>query len=106
MALFKKQSCKFAIRSGGHLPVAGWSGIDAGILVSLSGLDEVTYDQAQGVVKVGSGNRWRNVYNKLDALGVTVMGGRSADVGVGGFLLGGTFAMADDQVVASCISNI
>ena len=74
------------------MPNAGWNGIDGGILVSLSDLSEVTYNQAAGSVKVGAGNRWRAVYSKLDSLGFTVMGGRSADVGVGGFLLGAGFS--------------
>jgi FAD/FMN-containing dehydrogenase len=40
-------------------------------------------------VTVGPGNRWADVYSKLDALGIAIGGGRSASVGVGGLTLGG-----------------
>ncbi|KAF3934473.1 hypothetical protein ABW19_dt0202809 [Dactylella cylindrospora] len=90
--LFSDNSCIFAIRSGGHLPNPGFSSTNNGILVSLSGLNQVNYDASSGVVDVGTGNRWKKVYETLDAEGITVMGGRSADVGVGGFLLGGGFS--------------
>ncbi|KAF3903865.1 hypothetical protein ABW20_dc0103725 [Dactylellina cionopaga] len=96
LKLFSSNSCIFAIRSGGHLPNPGFSSTSNGILVSLTGLDQISYSPSgnggSGVVYVGSGNRWKAVYSKLDALGITVMGGRSADVGVGGFLLGGGFS--------------
>ena len=38
---------------------------------------------------VGPGNRWADVYSKLDALGIAIGGGRVATVGVGGLTLGG-----------------
>ncbi len=38
---------------------------------------------------VGSGSHWSEVYSKLDALGLAVIGGRNGDIGVGGLTLGG-----------------
>ncbi|KAL7948253.1 hypothetical protein V8C42DRAFT_362863 [Trichoderma barbatum] len=53
--------CQFAVKSGGHSIAAGtWNG-----------------------------NRWVNVFSFLDGTGLTVIGGRVAGVGVGGFTLGG-----------------
>jgi len=40
-------------------------------------------------VTVGPGNRWAQVYSKLDALGIAIGGGRVGIVGVGGLTLGG-----------------
>jgi FAD/FMN-containing dehydrogenase len=40
-------------------------------------------------VSVGAGNRWINVSEALDPLGLAVVGGRSATVGVSGLTLGG-----------------
>ncbi|KAF3917582.1 hypothetical protein AA313_de0203883 [Arthrobotrys entomopaga] len=93
--LFSQNNCIFAIRSGGHMPNPGFSSTGDGILISLSGLKEITYTSSSGgdvgVVRIGSGNRWADVYAELDPLDITVMGGRSEDVGVGGFLLGGRY---------------
>lgn len=46
-------------------------------------------DQSAQSLSVGPGNRWVEVYTALEPLGLTVIGGRSASVGVGGFLQGG-----------------
>jgi hypothetical protein len=40
---------------------------------------------------VGPGANWGRVYGVLDPLNISVVGGRSAEVGVGGFTLGGKF---------------
>ena len=74
----------FAIKSGGHNPNQGFSSIDGGPLVSTRELNEVLYDAASGTVRVGPGNDWEDVIGKLDGTGVTVVGGRIGDVGVGG----------------------
>lgn len=62
----------------------------------MRGLNEIVLvdDQKGGerVVKVGTGARWGKLYERLDGLNITVIGGRVSSVGVGGFLLGGEFA--------------
>ena len=40
-------------------------------------------------ISIGPGNRWADVYSKLDAQGVAIPGGRVASVGVGGLVTGG-----------------
>lgn len=42
-------------------------------------------------VRVGPGNDWQDVLKVLTPLGVTVVGGRIGEVGVGGFVLGGGY---------------
>ncbi|KAF3174953.1 hypothetical protein EYR41_002115 [Orbilia oligospora] len=97
VVLFSHHHCVFAIRSGSHMPNKGFSSTDNGILISLSGLDEVSYDRHRHVVKVGAGNRWTNVYNHLDPKGVAVLGSRDSDVGVSGFLLGGGISFLSNK---------
>jgi FAD/FMN-containing dehydrogenase len=46
--------------------------------------------RSEGTVLVGPGNTWGSVYEKLQKEGLMVVGGRSANVGVGGYLVGGT----------------
>ena len=74
----------FAVKSGGHNPNQGFSSVDGGPLISTKELNEVIYDSGNGVVHVGPGNDWQDVIEKLDGTGVTVVGGRIGDVGVGG----------------------
>ncbi|RAH67585.1 FAD-binding oxidoreductase [Aspergillus aculeatinus CBS 121060] len=63
--------CPIAIKSGGHASFAGAS------------------NTAKGIVQVGAGNRWSNVYKELEKVNLTVAGGRTGSLGVGGFTLGG-----------------
>jgi hypothetical protein len=72
-----------------HTPFAGAANIDHGITIDLSQLNQVTPSRDLSTVTVGPGNRWADVYFKLDALGIAIGGGRSAAVGVGGLTLGG-----------------
>ncbi|KAF2150943.1 FAD-binding domain-containing protein [Myriangium duriaei CBS 260.36] len=82
-------SCPFAVKSGGHAAFAGASSITGGITVSLDRLNEITLSEDHSIASVGPGNRWGTVYAALDTHNLTVIGGRAADVGVGGLTLGG-----------------
>jgi FAD/FMN-containing dehydrogenase len=77
------------VKSGGHAAFAGASSIENGILVNLAKLNEVTLSGDRKTTRVGVGNVWSDVYEVLDPLGVSVVGGREAGVGVGGLTLGG-----------------
>ncbi|KFY44782.1 hypothetical protein V494_01307 [Pseudogymnoascus sp. VKM F-4513 (FW-928)] len=81
--------CQFAVRSGGHTPWAGSATIQDGIDIDLSALNQVTPSADKKTVSIGPGNRWIDVYKKLDPLGLGVSGGRVASVGVGGLTTGG-----------------
>lgn len=78
-----------AVRSGGHMPSPLAANINAGVLIDLSALNEVTYEPSSRTVTVGSSNNWGDVYSALDPFNVTVAGGRVVDVGVAGPTLGG-----------------
>ncbi|KAF2399747.1 FAD binding domain-containing protein [Trichodelitschia bisporula] len=97
----------FAVKSGGHNPNCGFASVAGGPLVSLQYLNEVAYDAAARTVRVGPGNRWHNVSAALQGTGMTVVGGRMGEVGVGGYMLGGglsflsgQYGWAADNVVA------
>ncbi|KAI2625177.1 hypothetical protein GGS21DRAFT_531612 [Xylaria nigripes] len=80
---------KFAVRSGGHTSWPGANNIKDGVTIDLSLLNTVTYDAASGLAKLGPGATWGKAYKCLSEYGLTLAGGRAADVGVGGLLLGG-----------------
>lgn len=71
------------------MPIRGAASTGHGILIDLSRLNHIEYQAAKNLAVVGTGLRWRHVYEHLDAYGVTAVGSRAPDVGVGGFLLGG-----------------
>ena len=103
----------FAVRSGGHSPNPGWAGVDSGILIDLSKLNSMSISKDTKTFSVGPGARWGQVYEFLDPYNVTAVGGRVAQVGVGGLLLGGgisfwtgEFGLAADKVASFEVSVV
>jgi FAD/FMN-containing dehydrogenase len=90
VALCARGRCHFGVKSGGHGHFAGQSSIEGGIQLDLVKLKTVQIKRSEGTVIVGPGNTWGAVYEELQKEGLMVVGGRSANVGVGGYLVGGT----------------
>lgn len=72
----------FAVRGGGQQPLPGCANIQDGITLDLALLTGI--ESSGGLVKIGAGERWGAVYEKLGAEGLAVAGGRSAANGIGG----------------------
>lgn len=91
MYLISRTNATFAIRSGGHAVVANTSNVADGVVIDLRLLNHVLYRPELGILDVGAGARWADVYRELDqySSNLQVVGGRAGAVGVGGFLLGG-----------------
>ncbi|KAH6887749.1 FAD binding domain-containing protein [Thelonectria olida] len=87
----------FAVKSGGHNPNNYFASIKDGPLISTKKLDQVKLDDKTGQVRVGPGNRWDDVAEKLNGSGWTVVGGRIGNVGVGGYMLGGGLSFLSQQ---------
>lgn len=73
----------------------GASNAPSGITIDLRTLNAIVPDEEGLTTRVGTGNRWIDVYKVLEPLNRTVVGGRSSQVGVGGFILGGKSFRAD-----------
>ncbi|KAH8425263.1 FAD-binding oxidoreductase [Aspergillus melleus] len=87
--IVKSTGSKFAIRTTGHNPNAGFSSADeTAIVLDMRQFQskELTSD---GVARVGSGSTWGEVYAWLEKHNLSAIGGRDRQVGLGGFLLGG-----------------
>ena len=82
-------SCKVAVKGGGHTAQAGSANIQGGVTIDMSGFNTITLSSDKTSVSVGAGQRWGNVYDVLQPLGLSVVGGRGNQIGVGGFTLGG-----------------
>ena len=101
----------FAIRSGGHSPVAGAASIEGGVIIDLRFFCEVTPSKDKSSVVIGAGAKWMDVSKALDEKGLAVVGGRNSAVGVGGLTLGGkllrfstTQVSAKSSTAPSCYS--
>jgi FAD/FMN-containing dehydrogenase len=77
----------FAIFGAGQQPAIGCNNIQDGITLNLSLLKGI--EIKDGVVSIAAGERWGAVYRALDAQGLSVAGGRSANNGIGGLALQG-----------------
>ncbi len=82
-------SCPFGVKSGGHGSYEGQSTMSGGLSIDLVKMNRIELSLDRKAVILGPGGRWVDVFTALEPLGLTVIGGRDADVGVGGFLLGG-----------------
>jgi FAD/FMN-containing dehydrogenase len=79
----------FAVRGGGQSPVPGGASAKGGVLIDLALFQEVTVSDDKESVALGAGVRWVDALRILDKKGLMVVGGRSSDVGVAGYTLGG-----------------
>lgn len=95
-------SCEFAIKSGGHAAFYGASNINGGLTIDLVNLNQVTVSADKTQTSVGPGNRWYDVYSQLEPVGLSVIGGRVADIGVGGLTLGGGISFFSGRYGWAC----
>ncbi|RAH46637.1 FAD-binding domain-containing protein [Aspergillus brunneoviolaceus CBS 621.78] len=95
----------FAVRGGGQSPLTGAASAKGGVLIDLTHFREVTVAEDRESVVIGAGSRWGDVSRTLDELNLGVVGGRSADVGVGGFTLGGGISFFTPRYGLAC-SNV
>jgi FAD/FMN-containing dehydrogenase len=97
-----------SVRGGGH-HAAGFGTNDGGLVVDLSPLDAVELlDRDRRLVRLGGGATWGPVSKVLAGYGLALSSGDTADVGVGGLLLGGgigwltrRYGLALDAIVAA-----
>ncbi|ODH21309.1 hypothetical protein ACO22_05682 [Paracoccidioides brasiliensis] len=94
--------CPFAVKSGGHAAFAGSSSIPDGLTIDMGRLNTVNLSSDKKSAIVGAGNRWFDVYSQLSPEGVTVVGGRVSNIGVGGLTLGGGISLYSAQYGFAC----
>jgi FAD/FMN-containing dehydrogenase len=104
LALVRRERREFAIRSGGHC-FAGRSST-TGVLIDVRPINHVRL--AAGVAAIGAGARLAEIYDALDAHGVTIAGGCGPTVGIAGLALGGglgilgrKYGLTGDQLVGA-----
>ncbi|GFF89615.1 FAD binding domain protein [Aspergillus lentulus] len=101
----ESDSVLFAVRGGGQSPVPGGASAKGGVLIDLSLFREVTVSDDRQNVALGAGVRWAEASRVLDEKGLAVVGGRSSDVGVAGYTLGGGISFFTPRFGLAC-SNV
>ncbi|KAK8008139.1 oxidoreductase [Apiospora marii] len=87
MQVLTQNQCLFAVKSGGHMAVAGFNNIDDGVTLDLSRINTVEVSPDLRTSRLGAGAEWQRVYDKTPD--VVVPGGLCGGTGVGGVALGG-----------------
>ena len=77
-----------AIRGGGH-SVPGFGTVDDGLVIDLSGINNVWVDPDKKVARVGGGATWGDVDHATYPFGLAAPGGIISTTRVGGLTLGG-----------------
>lgn len=81
--------CRFAVKSGSHARNANDSVSAGGVTIDLVDMKSVEMLKDPSWAKVGAGHVLGSLYTSLEAKNLSFVGGRAADVGLGGYLLGG-----------------
>ena len=85
----------FTVKSGGH-GSEGYSTIDGSnngaFVINLGEMKQVIVDKDSETVRVQTGAKWEDVYDKIDDSKYIVIGGICPTVGVSGFTLGGGYS--------------
>ncbi|KAK7992739.1 FAD-binding oxidoreductase [Apiospora saccharicola] len=102
MSILAEEEAGFGVRSGGRMPIAGAAMADNEVLIDMSRFTDIEYTSEHNKVVIGTGLRWQNVYDYLDQYGVTVVGGRVLDVGVGGLILGCGLSYLSESYGLAC----
>ncbi len=96
-----RNGVRITARSGGH-SYAGYSTLNGGLVVDLSGLARVAIAGDRRTVQVGAGAPLIDLYSALAARGLTVPAGSCPTVGVGGLALGGGVGLASRAFGTTC----
>lgn len=97
-----------SVRSGGHSGM-GYGTNDDGVVIDLSLINDIeVLDDAEGLVRIGSGALWGDVATTLAKHGLSLTSGDTVSVGVGGLTQGGgvgwmvrTYGLTIDSLVAA-----
>jgi FAD binding domain/Berberine and berberine like len=88
IAVAREHGAPIAVRGGGHNG-GGLGVVDDGVVIDLSGMNEITIDDESQTISVGGGCTWGQVDRVTAEHGCVVPSGVISTTGVGGLTLGG-----------------
>ena len=96
MKIIRETRVPFAIKGGGHSSNPGFSST-RGVHIAMRRFCKITFHENNQTVDVGAGAIWNEVYRALEPYNVSVVGGRTVGIGVGGLALGGGYGLKSNQ---------
>jgi FAD/FMN-containing dehydrogenase len=84
----REHGIQLAVRSGGH-SLTGFSTVNGGIILDLSGMKAMTIDPKRRVARVQPGLTWAEYAAQATPYGLATTSGDAPGVGVGGLTVGG-----------------
>ncbi|PND58633.1 FAD-binding protein [Mycobacterium sp. ENV421] len=88
----RQEGLAVRVRSGGHA-LEGWSGVDGGVVIDVSGLKSVAIDAHARTATVGAGLNQLEAVTGLGEAGFAAPTGTEGSVGLVGATLGGGFGL-------------
>ncbi len=101
LAWSRQNGVALRVRSGRH-SLEGWSNVDGGLVIDVSGLKGARIDAASRTATVGAGLTQGEIVEKLGARNLAVPTGAEATVGISGATLGGGFGFLTRSLGMSC----
>lgn len=84
-----ENQCPIAIKSGGHSTNRDASNSVGGVTIDLARINHVRLSDDHTQADFGPGLLLRDAYAALEPFNLANLGGRTADVGLGGYTIGG-----------------
>lgn len=94
---------RFAVKAGGHNPNTFFSSVDAGVLIDLGSMTNMSYDPDTTLATYEPGSVFGDLYDFYQQYNRTVVGARLAGVGTG-LALGGGLSYLSPQYGMACDS--
>lgn len=89
LQIILEEGCRFAVKGGGHAHFPDDSISVGGVTIDLQKMRSIEVSADRSLAKLGSGHILYSLYSGLEKHNLTTLGGRVADVGLGGYALGG-----------------
>jgi FAD/FMN-containing dehydrogenase len=97
----RSENLVIAVRAGGH-SLPGFSTVNDGIVIDLSGMTAVHVDPARRTAIAEGGCTWADFDHETQAFGLAVTGGLVSSTGIAGFTLGGGIGWLMRKVGLAC----
>ena len=105
LAWARQHDVAFRVRSGRH-SLEGWSNVDNGLVIDVSGLQSVEIDAAAQIATVGAGLSQLKAVTALAERNFAVTTGTEGTVGLSGATLGGGFGFLTRWLGMACDSLV
>jgi FAD/FMN-containing dehydrogenase len=113
LSLLVRHQCRFAVKCGGHARYPDDSVSVGGVTIDLAKMRSLDMHPDKNLVSLGAGHNLYSLYTGLERHNLSTTAGRVANVGLGGYALGGgisnsspKYGMAVDNIFEYEVRNM